>query len=587
MTAIDAGAMPKESFMQGKRQYILPAAGVIFTVLLILVPFCTLVLFSFRSGTLIDPGPFTLNNYMRAYGDPQTYRMFLNTVVMAIFGTMISVGMAVFFAFLTERTDMPMRNVAWALMLIPMAVPGLLFAMSWTFLLSPRIGLFNVWIRDFFSLFGFDMGVEGPFNVYTLTGMIFLEGIRGVTTTFLIIVGAFRTMDPNLEEAARTSGATNRVTFFKIFLPILTPAILAASMYNFMSHLESLEVPLVVGLPAQIYTFPSFIYFSTQRFSPPQYGTSAALGATFILVSIIMVWWYRRIVGKAGKYATITGKGYRPRIIHLGKWRYPCFSLFVLYFVLTIAAPTAILLWTSFLSTYIPPSMPGVWDRLSWTNYKEVFEDPDIWQASVNTLWLAVGAATVTMLLSLLMAWVTIRGRMRGRGLLDTITFLPHALPGVIIGIAFIFLFLQPPLANLQLYGSLWIVILGLTVSYISFGSRTMNGALAQISGEMEEAGKTSGAKWLSILRHIVLPLLMPAFISGWVWVASHALRNFSIPVMLTGRDNMVLSVIMFQNWDDGYPGRTAAVGIILILVLTIFTVGGRFLVTRLSRQQG
>lgn len=343
---------------------------------------------------------------------------------------------------------------------------------------------------------------------------------------------------------------------------------------------------MVIGLPAQIYTFPSFIYFSTQRFSPPQYGTSAALGATFILLSIAMVYFYRRIVGKAGKYATITGKGYRPRIIHLGKWRYPCFSLFVLYFILTIAAPTAILLWTSFLNTYIPPSTPGVWQRLSLNSYKAVLEDPDIWKGTINTLWLAVGTATVTMLLSLLMAWVTIRGRMRGRALLDTITFLPHALPGVIIGIAFIFLFLQPPLASLQLYGSLILVILGLTVSYISFGSRTMNGALAQISGEMEEAGKTSGAKWVSILRHIVLPLLMPAFISGWIWVASHALRNFSIPVMLTGRDNAVLSVIMFQNWDDGYPGRTAAIGIVLIVVLTVFTVGGRFLVTKLSRQQ-
>ena len=584
--AVDtAGYGSRAPWWRGRMQYLLPAAGVIFTLLLILGPLATLIEFSFRSGVMFQPGPFTVTNYTRAYGTVATYQMFANTVFMALIGTGISVGLAVLFAFLIERTDMPMRNVAWGLMIVPLAIPGVLFAVSWTFLLSPRIGLFNIYTREFLSWFGLELG-QGPFNIYTLSGMIFLEGLRGVTTTFLLVVGAFRTMDPTLEEAARTAGASSRTTFFRILLPMLTPAILASAIYNFMTHLESLEIPLVIGLPARIFVFPSFIYFSTQRFSPPQYGTAAALGVVFVLVSILLILWYRRVVGRAGKYATVTGKGYRPRVIKLGKWRYPAFGLFVLFFLLIIAAPTFILLWTSFMPTYIPPTTPDVLERLSLRNYYAIFNNAKIWSAVVNTTYLALGVGTLTMVLSLLTAWVAVRSKLPGRGMIDIVAFLPHSLPGVIIGISFIFLFVQPPLSYLQLYGSLTLIILAMTVSYISFGTRTMTSALLQIHGEMEEAGRTSGVPWRSIMRRIVLPLLFPAFASGWIWVASHSLRNFSIPIMLTGRESDVLSVVMWESWDDGKPGETCALGVMLILVLGIFTIGGRTLIARLNPQQ-
>ena len=176
------------------------------------------------------------------------------------------------FAFLTERTDLPYRNVAWGLMLVPMAMPGLLFAVSWTLLLSPRIGMFNVWLREFLDLFGIEVS-EGPFNIYSLWGMIFLEGMRGVTTTFLIMVGAFRAMDPSVEEAARTSGASNFTTLRRVSLPLLTPAIFGATMYTFMEHLESLEIPIIIGLPARVFVFPTYIYFTTQRYTPDRKST--------------------------------------------------------------------------------------------------------------------------------------------------------------------------------------------------------------------------------------------------------------------------------------------------------------------------
>ena len=226
-------------WLEWAREHIGAVLAVLLTIWLVVVPLATLIIFSVRLGNPWEPGGFTLDHYASAYSDPQTYSMFFNTAVLAGLATAISVALATVFAFLTERTDMPFRNVAWGLILVPKAVPGLLFAVSWTFLLSPQIGLFNVWMRSMLGWFGLEM-TSGPLNIYSLWGMVLLEGLRGVTTTFLIMVGAFRAMDPSLEEAARVAGASGRRTFFGIFLPLLTPAILGATMYSFMTHLESL-----------------------------------------------------------------------------------------------------------------------------------------------------------------------------------------------------------------------------------------------------------------------------------------------------------------------------------------------------------
>ena len=410
------------------REHSVAVLSVVLTVWLVIVPLATLIIFSFRLGNPWEPGGFTLEHYASAYSDPQTWSMFFNTALLAVFSTAISVGLATFFAFLTERTDMPFRNVAWGLILVPMAMPGLLFAVSWTFLLSPQIGLFNVWMRGVAGWFGVEL-TSGPLNIYSLWGMVLLEGLRGVTTTFLIMVGAFRAMDPSLEEAARVAGASGRRTFFGIFLPLLTPAILGATMYSFMTHLESLEVPLVIGLPARIHVFPTYIFYTTQRYTPPEYGLSAALGASFLLVSILLVYAYRYAMRQEGRFATITGKGYRPRVMALGNWRYVAFAVFFLYFTLTIAAPAFVLLWSSLLPVYMTPSWE-MFSDLNLEHYREIFSDGDVWDATVNTIVIALGAATLTMLLSLVVAWVILRKRFRGRTLLDAVTFLPHALPG-------------------------------------------------------------------------------------------------------------------------------------------------------------
>ncbi len=565
------------------RSHALLYLAVLVTVWLVAVPLVALIIFSFREGTPWQPGAATVQHYVSAYSDPAVYYMFLNTSLLAVLSTLISVIIAVWFAFLTERTDMPFRNLAWGLILVPMAVPGILYAISWTLLLSPKIGLINVWLRGFLSLFNVEMS-EGPLNIYSLWGMVFVDGVRGVTTVFLIVVGAFRAMDPSLEEAARVSGAPNYTIFLRILIPLLMPAILAAFMYAFMGSLESLEIPMVIGFPAGIYVLSTYIYYSAHRFAPPQYGRSAALGALFLIVCVSLVYIYRRMVGQASRFATITGKGYRPRLFSLGKWRYPAFFGFVIYFMLTIAAPTLILVWRSLIAFYVTPSW-SAFSMVTLKNYLVVFREDKILHALTNTMTLGITTATLTMALSLAVAWVVVRSPVRYRFFLDNLTFLPHAIPGVVIAISLIFLYLNPPLNSLNLYGTLWIMMLGLTASYIAFGSRTMNAAVAQLHVELEEAGKVSGATWSTIMRRIIFPLLLPAFVGGWIWVASHSLRSFSIPLMLQGNQSIVLSVIMWDLWNEGKAGPTAALGILLIVALAILTISGRWLVTRLSHQ--
>jgi iron(III) transport system permease protein len=548
---------------------------------LILAPLLLLLLFSFRQGTPWAPGAFTVQHYVTAYSTPRTYAVFFNTAILAGASTLISVCLALVLAFLTERTDMPLRNFAWGAMLIPLALPGLLFAISWTFLLSPQIGYVNVGLRYFLAIFGVTLS-EGPLNIYSLSGMVFLEGLRGVTTIFLMLVGVLRGMDATLEEASSAAGATHRTTFLRVSMPLLTPALLAAVTYSFMTNLESLEIPIVIGVPAAIHVFPTYIYFTTQRLTPPEYGLAAALSGLLVAVCLVLVYCYRRTIGQANRFATITGKGYRPRLINLGKWRYPALTLYFLYFLFTVVAPALVLVWRSLFRYHMPFAWAAL-ERMSLGNYRAVFATRAIGEIFFNTFWVCAGAATLTMSLSLVMAWVIVRSKFKGKAWLDNLLFLPHALPGVVIGIAFIFLSVQAPLGYLQLYGTVTLIVVALTVGYLPFGSRTMNSAVSQLHPELEEAGEVAGSSWVTILRRIFLPLLLPSFVAGWIWIASHSLRAFALPLMLGNRDSMVISVLMWRMWDDGNPGQTTALGVLLMVFLGVLTLIGRWFVSRLN----
>ena len=555
--------------------------AVLVLVLFVVVPLALLLITSLREGTPGRLGEWTLDNYRDAFSSPLVFQAFRNTIGVATIATVISLSLAGFFAWLVERSDMPFRNLAFTILLLPIAVPSILFVLAWTVLLAPRTGMLNVPLRDVLQSFGFQL-VEGPFDIYTLSGVIFLDSLRGVTTIFLMLVAAFRLFDSTLEEAAKVSGAGTFDTLRRVTIPLLAPAILAAATYSFISSLDQFEAALVAGLPGQVFLLPTLIFFTVQLRSPADYGLSAVYSVFFMLLMILLLVVYRRIVRKSERFVTVSGKAYRPEPVSLGRWRYPAFAAVALFGVVTVLLPAAVLAWLSLL----PPNTALVFGngaRLSLDIYANIFSNPRVITIASNTLIMLAVTATVTMGIAFLVSWAIVRGKGRGRGLLDGLSFLPYAFPGVTIAIALIFVFLNPPGNYFRLYGSISILVLGLTVVYIAFATRLMNGAIAQVGKELEEAGRTSGATQLAVMRRITLPLLMPAFLAGWIWVASHAMRSFSIPLVLSSQRNQVIAPEIWRVWQRGYLSEAAAYGIILMIILIPITIWMRRLMGSLE----
>jgi iron(III) transport system permease protein len=556
-----------------------------FLLFLVIIPLGRLLMSSFQVGHPAIPEGWTLQNYVAAFSMPLFYQALGTTAIISAIGTAITVAIAVLFAWLIERTDMPLRNLAWALILIPMAIPGVLFALGWALLLAPKTGVLNIMFRSFLSVFSAEV-TEGPLNIYSIAGLIFLDGLRGVTTVFLMVVGAFRMMDPAMEEAARVAKANGRRAFFQVTLPALLPAVLTAAIYSFISSMESFEGPLAIGLPGGIFVLSTLIYFTTRVQAPLEYGLGAVFGVVYMVLMLILLFGYRRVVRYSERYSTITGKGFRPRVISIGKWRYPALGMFVVYFLVTVGAPFLILLWASLLPSYRVPSWEAL-SLVSLTNYMQIFAMPKVGSVVFNTLFLMIISATATMLIAFFVSWVIVRTELAGRGVLDAVTFFPHAVPGIVIALALMMAYLSPPLKYLGIYGTIWILAMGFIVSYIAFATRLMNSAIIQVHKELEQAAYVCGATPTRTMLAITLPLLFPAFIAGWIWVAVHALRGFSIPLMLSSRNNEVFSVFLWDYWDRGLVSTASALGVLLIVVLIPLTLVMRRFIVRVSAQAG
>jgi iron(III) transport system permease protein len=567
------------SFSKFNLSRLLLALGIILVLWLLVVPVVMLIASSLRTGPPSLPGPWTLRNFAVAFSSDFFFRSLLNTLIVSTGATAVALGLAIVFAWLIERTDMPFRGAAWVAVLLPLVIPGVLFALAWMLLLLPKTGLINLVARAALSTIGWNID-EGPLNIQSLGGLIYLGALRGVSTAFLMIVGLFRLMDPGLEESARISGAPPWIVFFKITLPLLAPALFAAATYSFVSHLDSFEAPLAVGLPAGIFVLATLIYFQAMLSVPGDYGLSAAYAVLFMALMALMAIFYTRMIRRSERFAVIRGRGFNPSRYRLGKWRFVAIALFGAYFLLTVAAPILVLAWASLLPYYMTPSAQAL-NAASFKHYLAILNNPRFMTDLFNTIYLALGAGTVTMAVALLISWVVVRGKSRARFILDGLTFISFAVPGVVLALALIFVYLKPPFRYLGIYGSMWMIILGLMTEYLAFATRTTNGGLLQIHSELEEAGAASGVRRLTTLRKITVPLLIPSLVAGWVWVVAHSLRAFSIPLVLGTKKNEVLSVWIWIHWQNGHIPMAAALGVILIGITALLAIAARQVIAR------
>jgi iron(III) transport system permease protein len=530
------------------------------------IPLIMLLYGSVRSAPIGEPGAtYTMQNYVKAYFDREFYLLFWNSLKYAFGTCVMSFLIGTYLAWINERTNTPFKKVFMVMALIPFIIPGILSTIAWILLLSPKIGLINLVVKEILRL------DSAPFNIYSMGGMVWAEAIHLYPLVFLLMSAAFRNMDTSLEEAALTAGSSTFTTFTRVTLPLMRPAMFGVLLVMFIRGIEAFEVPALVGVPAKISVFTTKIFLAIHQF-PSDFGLAGAYAVTLLVISGGGVLIYQRVTRKEERFATVTGKGYRPRVIDLGGWKYvTCASAFVI-FLLAVVFPVFILLWSSFIPYYGVPSAE-LMAKLTLDNYKYVLTYPLALTAFKNSFYLSVGSATLVMLLTSVIAWITVKSKIPGRVFLDNLTFIPIAMPGIVLGVSLIWVYLTLPI---PIYGTIWVLLLAYITKFMPYGIRTASASMIQINKELEEASLASGGTWFQTFRKVILPLLMPGFVAGWIYISIISLRELSTSILLYSYNSTVLSIMAFDLWEGGQYTYVCALGVLMVLMLVVMAFVAR-----------
>jgi len=536
---------------------------VVFTVYIAVIPLAFLLWQSFRTPqTATVPAVWTLSNYVAAYGSSETFRLFWTSIRFASGASLFAFLVGTALAWMNERTNTPFKTVFFALSLIPLVIPSILFTVAWILLASPQIGIVNQLLQGWFGL------EQPPFDIYSMGGMIWVDGLHYSPMAFLLMSAAFRAMDPSLEESATMSGASVWQVLWRVTLKLTWPAIFATILILFVRSIESFEVPALLGLPVGIEVFTSSIYTAVHRY-PSQVGLASAYGVALLAITTVGVYAVSRLSGKGSKYATMTGKGFRPRQIDLGAWRWLTASAFIVYFALIVVLPFLVLLWSSFQHFYTVPSREAL-RNLTLDPYRFVFSYPDLASTVWNSLLLSFGAATVVMLVTSVICWIVVKTKLPARWLLDNIASLPLVFPGIVLGLSIMIFYLN---VDIGIYGTIWIMFVAYITRFMPYGLRYNTTSMLQIHTELEESAAMCGASWTTTFRRIVLPLLKPGLVAGWIYVMIVSIRELSTSILLYSPDTRVVSIVIWELWENGQYVELSALGVLFILSLFVLVL--------------
>ena len=541
---------------------------------LVLLPLLIMLIASLRpAGVLpLESGPLTFDAFRRAFTGPDMLPVLANSVIYSGSGVLLALPLALGIALLTERSDLPLRDGVYAMMFVPLGIPVFATALGWILLLGPAAGVINQYLR----LFTGNPANNGPINIFSLGGLIFVHVLGLVPSMWLFLISVLRNMDPTLEEAAAIAGASRGRVFSAITLPLLRPGVAAVLVYFMLIGLESLDLPLAIAPTAGLDVLSTKIYFTLRPSTNTgiDYGVPAAFGVLLLGVAIAGIALYLRLVGHASHYAVVSGRGYRPRGVALGAWKYPALALVGLYLFLKVLLPVAILVYTSLLNFYQPP-VPKLMASLKWTanNYAALLDYRFFGRFFVNSVVVAVAAATITMLLVTVAAWLIVRYPTPLTRLLNTVAFMPLAIPGVISTLAFFLLFVGTPI-----FGTLLLMTFAFTARFIAFGTRLMHAAQLQINRELEEAAMVGGAGTLQMFVRINLRLLVPAFLNGWLWVLVHAAKDFSVALLLGSANTLLVGNVIYSAFTSGrFPQASAMMVLLFAFNFAAVLAGRRF----------
>lgn len=533
---------------------VIQAATIVLVAALVLPPVAALLYGSLWTAAPGQEGSFTLANYALLLS-PRYLTALANTLIVSVCSTVLCVLFGAVLAFLVARTDMPARSLMTVLLTSSFYFPSFISAQAWVLLLAPRSGVLNNLIQDVAP----GMPV---IPIYSLGGIIWVVTLAYIPYVFLYLLAPFRSIDPSLEEASLTTGASMVRTIWRVTLPLVSYALVAGGLITFIQITGLFGAPAILGTPTRIFTLPTQI-FSLLSFYPANYPAAAALGGVLLLVTVVGVLLQQAVLRR--QYTSITGKAYRPRPICLGKLRWLALGVCLLYFVLAVALPLAALLYSSLTPFYTGRLR---FDTFSLANYQQVlFGLPATGRAFVNSLILSAGGASLAMVLAGLTSYLVIKGRLPGRRLLDVLAMMPVAFPGIVIAIGLIWIYIGTPI-----YGTVLILIVSYVTHYLPHGIRTVSANLIQLDDSLEESARVSGASWLRALRTVVLPLVRGAFVSGWLLLFVAFFREISSAVLLYTPGNEVVSVLIWDLYQNGNFGLMAALAMItLVLIYGVF----------------
>jgi iron(III) transport system permease protein len=501
-----------------------------------------------------------LENFQNVLGGRRFVATTLNSLSFAAGSAAIALVVGWIMAWIVERTNAPLKGLAYVTAIISLGTPYILYVSAWL-LVFGKAGPINQLYR---TLSG---STDVLINIYSMPGMVLVEGFLWSPLAFLLVGATLRNANPELEEAARVSGAGVWATIARVTMRLSLPAIMALAMLVFIRAIEAFEVPALVGLPGRISVLTTDIYTNMMARAPPDLGGSSALSVLMLLLVLVLLYAYGKLSRHAERFATITGKGFRPRPFDLGRLRYVAAGILVVDFALLLVVPMAMLGWISLLPFFAPVSAAS-FKLISLNNYRTVLASDHI-ELMINTMLVAVATATFAVALTFFAAWLAVR-RAPGGWLVERLATIPLVFPGLVLGVAVMQVFLRLPI---PLYGTIGILIWAFVINYLPYGMRYSSSGMLQIHRELEEAAAVCGASALTRLRRIVAPLLAPALVAGWLFIFLMATRVLSLAILLAGPRSQTMAVAMFDLWGNGQGTELAALGLMWSMLMAMIAV--------------
>lgn len=522
-------------------------------IVLVALPLGVMIFRSFVQNGQLSPG-----NYVRVFSESLNLRPFWTTLQLGLWTVLLATAIGVPLAWFVARTDLPGRRIVENLCSVPYMVPPFIGAISWVQLLAPRVGYVN-------KLWASISGRPTPlFNIYSFEGMVWVLAIYSFPFVFIAARGALERMDPSLEEAARIAGARRAQVLRDVTLPLILPSILSGMMLAFLYTVANFGIPALLGTRARIFVLTTRIYSYVHRGDFTGIQLATALSVLLMALAVILLVLNQLILNRQHGAAIISGKSVRPTIVELGPWRPLAAGLVYLFLALTIIAPLCALILTSFLRAW---GLPLTWENFTVRNYTYVLFDYSLTKSAIlNSLALALVTATATVVLGSLLAYISVKTLVPGRKLLDVLCTLPNAIPGTVLALAMILAWSGQ--FGINLYNTFAILAVAYTTHYTFYAFRNTSASLLQIHPSLEEAARVSGASWLHTLRDVIVPLIRPGLVAGWLLVFMPALRELNISILLYGPRTPTIGVAVFELQDAGYYHIAAALGAVVVAVV-------------------